>query len=509
MALNAGKGSFIWDDTTGVSDPDKPLKVYYYRPEEVTADTPVWIIAHGMGRNADDYRDYFVDAAAEQGALVIAPQFKDSDWDGSTGYNLGNISTSQSNPKPVDKQDWSFSKIEPLFDYVVNVAEPTIETNQYDMFGHSAGAQFVHRFMAWVPENRVNLAISANAGWYTIPQSDNVGYQYEWPYSTAGAPDSDPSTTRYDPFPGENIDSYLESNLVVLLGTADTKRTSNLRQTTEADKQGKNRFERGQYFYSEGQSEAAARGVDFNWNLKTVENVGHDGEKMALAAAELFRQADANPAPNPNPTPKPTSLIWENLGLVDDEQAVLSGTEFDLSNGLTATVDWNIQTNGGQFVPAGGDNFVSYEKGMWGAHEGYLNLGFDNEANDPNDILGLSISFNKAVVGLDFDVLDIDRGKGGTFDEGVEIYIDGVNLRDIPDAFTLAGDSVMLDNESNMKGFEGRRIANKSSVSGNIEVSLGSREVSKVDIFYFSTDDAQANPVQQNIGISDLHLAST
>lgn len=73
MTLKSGKESFVWDDTTGQSDPDKPLKVYYYRPEEVNADTPVWMIMHGTGRNADDYRDYFVDAAQEQGAIIIAP----------------------------------------------------------------------------------------------------------------------------------------------------------------------------------------------------------------------------------------------------------------------------------------------------------------------------------------------------------------------------------------------------------------------------------------------------
>ncbi|MCG8366250.1 MAG: hypothetical protein MJA27_23305 [Pseudanabaenales cyanobacterium] len=504
MALNVGKGSFLWDDTTGASDPDKPLKVYYYRPEKVTADTPVWIIAHGMGRNADDYRDYFVDAAAEQGALVIAPQFKESDWNGSTGYNLGNISTSQSNPKPVAEQDWSFSKIEPLFDYVVNTAEPTIEANEYNMFGHSAGAQFVHRFMAWVPDNRVNLAVSANAGWYTVPQSDNVGYQYEWPYSTAGGPDSNPSTPAYDPFPGENIDNFLGSNMVVLLGEDDTKRTSNLRQTTEADKQGKNRFERGQYFFSEGQSEATARGVDFNWDLQTVPNVGHDGEKMAVAAAELFRQADVNP--NPNPTPGPTSLIWENLGL-KDEAAVLSGSEFDLGSGLTATIDWNTQIDRGSFVPHGGDDFVSYERDMRGAHEGFLNLGFNNDANDPNDVLRLSLHFNQPIVGLDFDVLDVDESS--SFEDAVEIFVDDVNIRDIPDAFTLAGDRVKLDNESYLKGFEGRGVASKSSESANIQVSLGGREVSKVEIFYSSTNDAQSNPSSQSIGISDLHWVST
>ena len=215
MTLNVGTGKFRWDDNTGRSDPNKPLDVYYYRPDEVTADTPVWIIMHGTGRDADNYRGFFVDAAREQGALVIAPEFSKNKWPGSTGYNLGNISASNSDLTPVPEQDWSFSKIEPLFDYVVDVVEPTIEADKYYMFGHSAGAQFVHRFLAWKPDARVKLAVAANAGWYTVPQSDGVGYQHDWPYSTSNAPDYDASTDAYDPFPTENLDNFLGSDLVV------------------------------------------------------------------------------------------------------------------------------------------------------------------------------------------------------------------------------------------------------------------------------------------------------
>ena len=33
-SLSPGTDSFVWEDKTGASDPDKPLKVYYYRPAE-------------------------------------------------------------------------------------------------------------------------------------------------------------------------------------------------------------------------------------------------------------------------------------------------------------------------------------------------------------------------------------------------------------------------------------------------------------------------------------------
>ena len=79
-SLPAGSGAFLWNDKTGASDPHKPLKVYYYRPAIVTATTPVWFIMHGTERNADEYRDCFIQFAVEQGALVMAPQFDAENW---------------------------------------------------------------------------------------------------------------------------------------------------------------------------------------------------------------------------------------------------------------------------------------------------------------------------------------------------------------------------------------------------------------------------------------------
>jgi pimeloyl-ACP methyl ester carboxylesterase len=170
----------------------------------------------------------------------------------------------------------------------VKQLEPNLATNQYSIFGHSAGAQFIHRFLQWTPDARVKLAVSANAGWYTIPDTDG-SYAFSWPYSTSNVPDYNPSTQAYDPLPVSNVTNVLGDKLVVLLGDEDTKRTDSARQTVGADAQGLNRFERGQFFFDEGQAEAAALGVDFGWDKYIVPGVGHSESEMAIAAAELFR----------------------------------------------------------------------------------------------------------------------------------------------------------------------------------------------------------------------------
>ena len=205
--------------------------------------------------------------------------------------------------------------------------------------------------------------------------------------------------------------------------------------------------------------------------------------------------------------PSKTELAWEDQGLVD-EAAVATGSSFDFGGGLTATVNWEINTNGGNFVAAGGDDFVSYESRQKGGDTGYLNLGFDNDARDPNDSIDVSLQFSQAVTGLSFSVLDVDSTS--FMDDAVEIYADGVNILDNPDiTYSLGGNDVKLDNETYMKGFEGRGSARRASTSGNIQVELGSASVSEITISYFSTDDNPSNPNDQSIGISDLSWSSS
>ena len=85
---------------------------------------------------------------------------------------------------------------------------------------------------------------------------------------------------------GLNIGDLL--SLVLMLGTADTTRDSNLRTTAEADAQGKNRYERGKFFFNWCQTDAEAHGLKFNWKKVEVEGVAHSQAKMAPAAADYL-----------------------------------------------------------------------------------------------------------------------------------------------------------------------------------------------------------------------------
>ncbi|PWB65574.1 MAG: hypothetical protein C3F16_02620, partial [Betaproteobacteria bacterium] len=132
-----GKWSFVFTDKRGQAD--RPLRVYTYRPRQCDSTCPMVFAMHGKGRKASAMRDNWELAADRFGFLVIAPEFSDKHWPAASDYNLGGVSDSK------DRQKWAYSMIEHLFD------EMRDGQKDYAIFGHSAGAQFVHRLLILLP----------------------------------------------------------------------------------------------------------------------------------------------------------------------------------------------------------------------------------------------------------------------------------------------------------------------------------------------------------------------
>jgi poly(3-hydroxybutyrate) depolymerase len=257
-------GRFVF---AGWDGPDLP--VWYQMPDAVTPETPVVFVMHGVKRDADRYRNEWAELARKHGFIVIVPEFSRADFPGARGYNTGYFTEKDGTARP--RTQWSFAAIEPLFDDVRQRFGTT--ATRYSIYGHSAGAQFVHRFVQFMPEARIDQAIAANAGWYTMPDPAT-----EFPYGLDGAPVDDAALT-----------AALGKRLTVLLGTADTDPNApNLRKTPEAEAQGPHRFARGQRFFEIGKQAAAAKASRFGWQVVTVPDVGHSNGKMAKAAAPLL-----------------------------------------------------------------------------------------------------------------------------------------------------------------------------------------------------------------------------
>ena len=128
--------------------------------------------------------------------------------------------------------------------------------------------------------------------------------------------------------------------------------------------------------------------------------------------------------------------------------------------------------------------------------------------------MSFTISFDIAVSGLQFAVLDVDSGGSVQWDDGVEVtYNGGLNVRSTPSLYTLPGGTptVAEDNEAGYEGFEGwnGRSAGSTETTGNVVFDFGATPVTEVTVRYFSTDDATANPSGQIIGLSDLTFLPT
>lgn len=263
-AAPVDKNTFVFNGWAGPA-----LKVWLQAPARVTATTPVVFVMHGVGRDADRYFTEWAPLAARHGFVLVVPEFSQGDFPDSRGYNTGYFEEEDGTPRP--RERWSFAALEPLFDAVK--ARTGTQVPVYALYGHSAGGQFVHRYVLFTPEARLSRAIAANAGWYTMPDPGTA-----YPYGLARSPAGEAALKR-----------ALGKPLTVLLGTADTDAGDpHLRRTGEANAQGPHRYARGHSFYRAGEAAAQRLGVPFGWRLREVPGVGHSNRDMAEAAAPLL-----------------------------------------------------------------------------------------------------------------------------------------------------------------------------------------------------------------------------
>lgn len=260
VSAEAAKVQYLFKSWAGPA-----LKVHATRPAGLAANKPVVFVMHGVGRNASEYRDQWHDLANEHDFLLLVPEFSKEDFPGPEGYNLGNVFGGAGEITP--ESSWTYSAIEAIFDDARTRFSMSAE--RYSIYGHSAGAQFVHRFIFHVPAARVNRIVSANAGWYMMPD-----FETQYPYGLKGS-----AVDR------NRLQNALQLPVTLLLGDRDTDpHHPSLRTAPEAMAQGEHRMARGVAFFEAAREAAAMLDVPFNWSLETVPGADHDNRLMAPAA---------------------------------------------------------------------------------------------------------------------------------------------------------------------------------------------------------------------------------
>lgn len=233
-----------------------------------TKPCPLLIAIHGLERNAERARDNWVEAAERYGLLIAAPHF-DRERFPTRLFQQGGVRDE------TDPARWVYASIERFFDRAL--ASGRVAGTSYVLFGHSAGAQFVHRMALLRPAARFSTAVSANAGYYTLPVRGEAG-GFAYPYTLAGTPATDAT-----------LAVALAKPLLVMLGERDDDPAHpQLNHSRGADAQGPNRLARGHHFVAVAATEAARLKVESRWREIVVPGVGHDSRRMAAAAAEAL-----------------------------------------------------------------------------------------------------------------------------------------------------------------------------------------------------------------------------
>lgn len=262
----------------------KPLAVHVFRPSRFNARTGrIWFVMHGTGRDATRYLQHAAPLAERYQVLALALEFSRKDYPSGDAYTLGVVSDGRADARAAAEGRWRsplkmpYAEIEQTFSAVRAV----LHSHQpgYFIFGHSAGAQFVHRLLTFAHCPRVLGAVAANAGWYTLPTTDERLPPF--PYSLRGTP-----REFHDPR------SLLAAPLTLLLGTRDTQSSESdphLRASAGAMAQGANRLERGRFYHQHGIEAARHANVRLGWTLQLAEGAGHEvAEVIAPAAQRLF-----------------------------------------------------------------------------------------------------------------------------------------------------------------------------------------------------------------------------
>jgi len=243
------------------------IRVFTYRPS-LYQGGPLVLVFHGVGRNAEDYRNFAIAVAERFKVLVAAPLF-DKERFPPDGYIRGGLLHPDGTLRP--REQWTYALVPQLLATLrAQEGRPDLP---YYLLGHSAGGQFLVRLAAFYPTEAKRI-VAGNPGSHLFPRRD-----WDFGYGFGGLPAaiSDDATLR----------RYLAAPLTIYLGTGDTLTdTENLDRSPEAERQGPHRLARGRACFEFAQKLAAERGWAFNWRKVETPGLGHDGGGM-LAAPEM------------------------------------------------------------------------------------------------------------------------------------------------------------------------------------------------------------------------------
>ncbi|MCO7224588.1 hypothetical protein [Pleionea sp. CnH1-48] len=278
--LQSGSGTFNYIRSN--AGDQKVIPIHYYRPNNFNADSRVIMVIPGAGRNAWSYRDAWIEASERYNLLVLSPHYSEQDFPRFWSYNLAGMITDVtidrkkmaiSHFKLVNQAvSWLYQDFDAIFHQVKQ--KVSLSATHYDMFGHSAGGQILHRMALFHPNNKAHRILASNSGWYTT-----ANFSQAFPYGLKNAPLSE-----------SDLPLILKQKLILFLGEKDNANETrgHLVHNVMLDQQGTHRLARGKHFFKKAKQLAQKKSLKHQWKIHIVPNVGHDYRKMSAAAANYL-----------------------------------------------------------------------------------------------------------------------------------------------------------------------------------------------------------------------------
>ncbi|WP_299182611.1 hypothetical protein [uncultured Aquimarina sp.] len=291
ISIQEGSGTFTVKGSKG--NENKIITVHYYKPKTFNSLSKVLLVIPGSGRNGDSYRDSWIEESEKHNILILSPSYPEKEYP-YEDYHLGGIvkdvntresisfikNTNQvfldedktSIKLNLDKTTWIYHDFDTIFELATTALNSSQES--YDIFGHSAGGQILHRFAILHTKSKANKIIAANSGSYTLTDFDT-----KYPFGI-----EDLNLSKQD------LKKAFSRKLAIFVGELDNENETGgiLLRSKTVDKQGLHRLARAKYFFKVAKSKAEEMGYLFNWELKVIPNVGHNMRKMGNAAGNYL-----------------------------------------------------------------------------------------------------------------------------------------------------------------------------------------------------------------------------
>ena len=248
------------------------VEILYITPNAINEDTEVIFVIHGNSRNADDYLSAWIPLVQNKNVIIAAPNFDKKNF---RYFFL--LESAESNGTINERSDsYINTSISLFFNYFKS--RFALNANTYKMFGHSAGAQFTHRYMLLSNDQRISDTVIANAGWYTFLNGE------QYPYGIKDTPIEISSS---------HIRWFMSNKTSLLIGSIDTN-LNNVNSSAGAQKQGITRVDRADNYFKSLIDISDKKEIPFRWSYKVINDIGHDYQKMTPIAASILLQDIGN-----------------------------------------------------------------------------------------------------------------------------------------------------------------------------------------------------------------------